>query len=217
MDEKPQYLFNVSATLEDTPFFKHIQDNRENLINEYNSALSSDSLVVTSAEYGSGDWNAIWANIPKKWVNSCPDLFPTIKEAMLKDTGDFHILSVYFSILSPDIRPHPHTDTTHLMGDCQFKRYHFCLSIPEDSYLALDDGNGDYYKNYWEEGEWMAFTGLFVQHYPMNENKEKPRVVILVDTYKKTASEECLLNYYAKQEQNYPEVVLDIEGSKVAI
>jgi hypothetical protein len=212
------YLFNVDEILKDKPFFKHLKDNQKSLISEYNNSLNADDLFITGAYKSDGDWNVIWALLPQIENSDCRGLFPTITKAYESIIEDVTVLGIYISILSPDINPQPHTDTHHLTHGCKFKRYHLGLSIPDDSYLAIEGEHG-WFNNYWEQGSWMDFVGLFTQHYPMNENKNEARVVLIIDCILGNGDgvDDCIDGYTSKLRDSLPDVVLDIEACTVKI
>ena len=78
----------------------------------------------------------------------------------------------FFSTMSPmaSIKPH--------YGACNLKlRCHFPLFVPEEAYLSVADDARP-----WKEGEMMIFDDSYV-HEAHNLNKEKERVILLIDIW----------------------------------
>lgn len=212
------YLFDVDDLLTKQDFFKELKENKDAIIIEYNEALKSDDLIMSGTSRADGDWSVIWSLFPQKDGLDCRNLFPTITNAYDKITDDITVLGVYISVLAPDISADPHTDIQHLINGCKFKRYHLGLSIPKGSYLAVE-GNDGWFKNYWKQGRWIDFVGLFTKHYPMNENKTESRVVLLVDCLLGSAEEtnKCVGNYITASSTSQEQVVVDSSECKIKV
>jgi aspartyl/asparaginyl beta-hydroxylase (cupin superfamily) len=78
----------------------------------------------------------------------------------------------FFSRLSPNSTISPH------YGPCNVRlRIHLGLDIPDNCYIKVAEE-----KKLWEEGKCLVFDDTYL-HEVKNENKEKQRVILLLDIW----------------------------------
>jgi len=167
---------------EDFKSVKILEDNYKIIKEEFQQADLRDVKLendykLTGQEHslheGSWEWYSYISkgNKMKKFNESFPKTFE-ILESMDDLVTDIPFAYSFFSKLncSSSIAPH--------YGPCNVRlRIHLGLDIPEGCYLKVAEQQRN-----WEEGKCLVFDDTYL-HEVKNENKEKKRVILLLDIW----------------------------------
>jgi hypothetical protein len=175
-------------------------DNKDNLFRE-----TSKQYKEILKEFDNSDIEVMgtpWGFVPIFNIlglaeNNVPS-FKSISENIDSVTG-YTIISMGLSIVEAGNTPAPHSDLHPT--NTNFKRYHLPLQLTDTSFLCVEE-NSEWKRYSWSLGEWMQFEGINHLHYPINEDKdEKKRILLLMDVFDGGVSDKDVYEYYEEIER----------------